>query len=622
MELICQYFQVFGTKECFFPDIRKYLVHIKQNAIDFVNQLKELWNVDSSPVLNKAIAEINIAKVKLFLSSSHGSEQLKEMVKSYTERYIELVQQKETTSETSENRSPLDDFLVVVACVCGQLFSRYGDWTAILDAVTVLEYGLTQSKNNFHIKLYLLQFYQLFGCFSRMQELFSSMDIKHIQWDTLSHLITCAVPSLATPEIGLQYFDAVLQYKEESRKDVLEMILQPYRNSCLSRVREFVEFGERLENSHTFAVASTERVYQSLRSATEVGEVISILSGIEHDLPASKEHLKKLQQNEDYDTFVPITFTPSDDRYSTCMSDMGTFTGTSADLYCECENKLFRRNDCALSVIDPSLLAPLATSSTATIPYPEQLMLLEQRRLLLHILGAIVTHRWDDSLSNKLAQLKEALLSSNTLVEITDSISPRQAVDSLKFWFFDAGSIVHCIVSCKESREYVEQLEARFKLLHTLLDCVGNFVKEASAKIHVKGLFDPLFFPMCSDMIGETYRWFTWCLSSWEKSLPSTRKKSSKTSPAAEAHRQDIIKLRSLLREFLSDLQKESSRLKKILQDSMKNHELSLPEDSQAQSLVDGKDGFHSQTVLKEIAHSHVQTLKGFLALMQPSQNK
>ena len=160
-----------------------------------------------------------------------------------------------------------------------------------------------------------------------------------------------------------------------------------------------------------------------------------------------------MQQNEDYDTFVPITFTPSgifkhslslcvqcpaDDRYSTCMSDMGTFTGTSADLYCECENKLFRRNDCALSVIDPSLLAPLATSSTATIPYPEQLMLLgilhwkcsfslliEQRRLLLHILGAIVTHRWDDSLSNKLAQLKEVLLSSNTLVEVryTDVIA-------------------------------------------------------------------------------------------------------------------------------------------------------------------------------------------------------
>ena len=64
-----------------------------------------------------------------------------------------------------------------------------GDETAVWQALTLLEEGLTHSPSNAQFKLLLVRIYCMLGAFEPVVDLYSSLDAKHIQHDTIGLVV-------------------------------------------------------------------------------------------------------------------------------------------------------------------------------------------------------------------------------------------------------------------------------------------------------------------------------------------------------------------------------------------------------------------------------------------------
>ena len=74
-------------------------------------------------------------------------------------------------------------------------------------ALTLLEEGLTHSPSNAQFKLLLVRIYCTLGAFEPVVDLYSSLDAKHIQHDTIGLVVyTLNNEQPATPVWGIQDF--------------------------------------------------------------------------------------------------------------------------------------------------------------------------------------------------------------------------------------------------------------------------------------------------------------------------------------------------------------------------------------------------------------------------------
>lgn len=74
------------------------------------------------------------------------------------------------------------------ACL-GVLSLSPGEETAVWQCLTILEEGLSHSPSNAQFKLLLIRIYCRLGAFEPVAELYSSLDAKHIQHDTIGWVV-------------------------------------------------------------------------------------------------------------------------------------------------------------------------------------------------------------------------------------------------------------------------------------------------------------------------------------------------------------------------------------------------------------------------------------------------
>lgn len=69
-------------------------------------------------------------------------------------------------------------------------------------ALTLLEEGLTHSPSNAQFKLLLVRIYCVLGAFEPVVDLYSSLDAKHIQHDTIGLVVYTLDTELSAAEPG------------------------------------------------------------------------------------------------------------------------------------------------------------------------------------------------------------------------------------------------------------------------------------------------------------------------------------------------------------------------------------------------------------------------------------
>ncbi|PSN43752.1 hypothetical protein C0J52_06409 [Blattella germanica] len=80
-----------------------------------------------------------------------------------------------------------DPYALLAAHILYDVWVETGSSQHIYDAILVLEYALTNSPSNFHVKLLLLRFYSILGAGGAAHRIYELLDVKHMQLDSLGY---------------------------------------------------------------------------------------------------------------------------------------------------------------------------------------------------------------------------------------------------------------------------------------------------------------------------------------------------------------------------------------------------------------------------------------------------
>uniref|UniRef100_A0A8C3GLA0 N-alpha-acetyltransferase 25, NatB auxiliary subunit n=1 Tax=Cairina moschata TaxID=8855 RepID=A0A8C3GLA0_CAIMO len=278
-ELMFQYFKKFGDKPCCFTDLKVFVDLLPSSQYTkFISQLLEVI-----PLSAAAESEVALPADIKALQQHLCVVQLTRLLGIY-----HAMDKKEKLTAVRELMLRYRHGL------------EFGEETAVWQCLTFLEEGLSHSPSNAQFKLLLIRIYCRLGAFEPVAELYSSLDAKHIQHDTIGYLLTRYAESLGHYAAASQSCNFALRFFHSNQKDTSEYIIQAYKYGAFEKIPEFIAFRNRLNSSLHFAQVRTERMLLDLlleaNISTSLEESIKSmsLSPEEDDIP-----WKDLRDNRD-----------------------------------------------------------------------------------------------------------------------------------------------------------------------------------------------------------------------------------------------------------------------------------------------------------------------------------
>lgn len=134
----------------------------------------------------------------------------------------------------------------------------------LVETLHLLNYLLRNSPSNFHAKLLCLQIYHILGCALGAHKIYVSLDVKHVQLDSLGYLHCAHLPLSGIVTLAKPIYDQTLKFFTASYKDSLEYLAMSYKFGSFSKLQEFMDFRERLSNSLHYSMTSVEALIQEI----------------------------------------------------------------------------------------------------------------------------------------------------------------------------------------------------------------------------------------------------------------------------------------------------------------------------------------------------------------------
>uniref|UniRef100_A0A2K5CCI3 N-alpha-acetyltransferase 25, NatB auxiliary subunit n=1 Tax=Aotus nancymaae TaxID=37293 RepID=A0A2K5CCI3_AOTNA len=312
-ELMFQYFKKFGDKPCCFTDLKVFVDLLPATqCTKFINQLLGVVPL-STPTEDKLALPADIRALQqhlcvvqltrlLGLYHTMDKNQKLSVVRELMLRYQHGLEFGKTCLKTELQFS--DYYCLLAVHVLIDVWRETGDETAVWQALTLLEEGLTHSPSNAQFKLLLVRIYCMLGAFEPVVDLYSSLDAKHIQHDTIGYLLTRYAESLGQYAAASQSCNFALRFFHSNQKDTSEYIIQAYKYGAFEKIPEFIAFRNRLNNSLHFAQVRTERMLLDLlleaNISTSLAESIKSMNlrPEEDDIP-----WEDLRDNRDLNVF-------------------------------------------------------------------------------------------------------------------------------------------------------------------------------------------------------------------------------------------------------------------------------------------------------------------------------
>lgn len=134
----------------------------------------------------------------------------------------------------------------------------------LIEALCLLHYLLGNSPSNFHAKLLCLHLYHIIGCGIGAAQMYSHLDIKYIQLDSMGYLHCTHLPRIGITSIAKPLYGQTLKFFTTSYKESLEYLAMCYKFGSFSKLEEFMDFRERLSNSLHYATISAEMMLMEM----------------------------------------------------------------------------------------------------------------------------------------------------------------------------------------------------------------------------------------------------------------------------------------------------------------------------------------------------------------------
>ncbi|KAK2823304.1 hypothetical protein Q7C36_019904 [Tachysurus vachellii] len=320
LELMFQYFVKFGDKPCCITDLKIFLdLLVRDQRVQFINRLTETVPLrapdDAGTVLPGDTRSLQrhlcVTQLSRCLGLQHalGPEGKLALICELKHHYRHGLQFGKSCLKTELQFS--DMYCLMAAHVYIDLWIETGDEHMLWQCLGLLEEGLSHSSSNAQFKLLLLLLYCRLGAFEPVVDLYSSLDAKHIQHDTIGYLLTRYAESLGQFAAASQSCNFSLRFFHSNQKDTSEYIIQAYKYGAFEKIPEFIAFRNRLNNSLHFAQVRTERMLLDLFLEADISSTLEeslksmSLCPEEDDIPWDN-----IRDNRDLTVFV--SWNPND----------------------------------------------------------------------------------------------------------------------------------------------------------------------------------------------------------------------------------------------------------------------------------------------------------------------
>ncbi|XP_076020070.1 N-alpha-acetyltransferase 25, NatB auxiliary subunit isoform X2 [Genypterus blacodes] len=300
-ELMVQFFGKFGDKPCCITDLKIYLHLLPQEQhVQFINQLSEGFELrergeeglfafpEDTKALQRHLCVCQLSRA-LGLHHSLDADGKLNLIAELKAHYHHGLKFGKNALKTELQHS--DMYCLMAAHVYVDLWKETGDENMLWQGFGLLQEGLSHSPSNAQFKLLLLLLYCQVGAFEPVVDLYSSLDAKHVQHDTIGYLLTRYAESLGQFAAASQSCNFSLRFFHSNQKDTSEYIIQAYKYGAFEKIPEFIALRNRLNQSLHFAQVRTERMLLDLFLEADI--VLSLeesvkamsLSAEEDDIP-------------------------------------------------------------------------------------------------------------------------------------------------------------------------------------------------------------------------------------------------------------------------------------------------------------------------------------------------
>ena len=176
---------------------------------------------------------------------------------------------------------------------------KEADTMTNLKLIIVLENALSRNKYEFHVQLWLAFLYMNTNMCAPLTRIFQDLKIKNIQFDTLSPYFLNHFASRTRSHEPLQ--SAVSFYTNNVTNELPAMVSSCFESSTFSKLKGFIEFKLRVDNS----ITQFQTVSEMIQKERLTSENLAI-DTIEFDyIPILKRAYKLMTiENEDVDTML------------------------------------------------------------------------------------------------------------------------------------------------------------------------------------------------------------------------------------------------------------------------------------------------------------------------------
>ncbi|XP_016115402.1 N-alpha-acetyltransferase 25, NatB auxiliary subunit-like isoform X2 [Sinocyclocheilus grahami] len=273
LELMFQFFVKFGDKPCCITDLKIFLDLLTPDQhVQFINRLMEAVPLGAPgedgvafPGDTRALQRhLCVTQLSRSLGQQHAlnTQGKLGLIKELKAHYRHGLQFGKSCLKTELQFS--DMYCLMAAHVYIDLWLETGDQNMLWQSLGLLEEGLSHSSSNAQFKLLLLLLYCRLGAFEPVVDLYSSLDAKHVQHDTIGYLLTRYAESLGQFAAASQSCNFSLRFFHSNQKDTSEYVIQAYKYGAFEKIPEFIAFRNRLDHSLHFAQVRTERMLLDL----------------------------------------------------------------------------------------------------------------------------------------------------------------------------------------------------------------------------------------------------------------------------------------------------------------------------------------------------------------------
>lgn len=304
VEPILKYFNTFAHKGSLFYDLIAFIkvLSVEKRKILLDSIVKEIsfTDLDDKDKVNKVIEATNIEFFVRALTAEKEPKTITDKINSLIGKY-ESAKQLKITREESEKRAE-DDFLLLAAYYLIDLSTIEQNTSRTLQAISLLEYGLSFSPHNFQFRLILIHLYGSINAVYGSTLHVDALNIKNIQLDTVSYIFLDSYIQNAYFKDAVKIFAKSLRLYLENRSSSSGSIVDAYRHGSYTQISEAEKLRDRLEHSIQHVVVRLENfIVQLFQENSQHLKTFFSTTYSHLSLPDSLEKIEKLYVNYDKD---------------------------------------------------------------------------------------------------------------------------------------------------------------------------------------------------------------------------------------------------------------------------------------------------------------------------------